>query len=243
MSLHAIRVISFGAILCFASLLIAQTPAVAGKDRVEQLNPFTHVAYIAAQTNPKSIRFEKIRYVHVPTKIAYTYHTPYCESAASREPGGSSFCPAAKEEVLVPAYELTYSFQAPARPSNTRNWQSPETFHVYFQPDELTPELRNAVDANKVDRADVAAHFAVNVSHEMANQTVVDTAESTFCDTKLMDGLWVQSDRNCTAKIAHTTVLSPSSHLKITIVPSSASSPDGQVVGTPTQSSTSSKNL
>lgn len=225
MFVNAVRVVASGATLSFGLLLPFGAHAQSRNDRVEQVDPFTHVAYIAAESDPKSIRFEKARYVHVPTKLVYTYHTSYCESAASREPGGSAHCPATKEDGLVPAYELTYSFHGPVRPSN-RNWQTQSNFHVYFRPEELSSELRNAVESGKIDRAAVAARFNVNLTHEMINKKVVDAAESTFCDTTLIDGLWAQSDRNCVPQIVYTTVSSPSSHLTVTVAPSPQS---GQV--------------
>lgn len=227
MRLNATR-LAPGAILCLGPLLLEQVAAQTGKDRVEQIDPFTHVAYIAAPSDTNTIRLEEIRYMFVPTKILYTYQVPYCESAAAPGPGVYTYCPVTREEGLLPAYELTYSFEGPRSPS-TRHWQTHPSFRVYFRAEELTSELRNAVDSDKIDHADAAAHFTVNVSHPSTVKNVVDPAGSTFCDTILIEGRWVQSDTSCVPKILHKTISSPSSHLKITIVPSWANLQPGQV--------------
>jgi hypothetical protein len=67
--------------------LIAKSSASTAQEI--DLQPFTHVARIPADSDTGTIRFEKAKMVQVPTRIAYTINPSYCEGLAFRDPGGS----------------------------------------------------------------------------------------------------------------------------------------------------------
>jgi hypothetical protein len=73
--------------------------------------PFTHVAWIPADSDTGTIRFETAKLVQVPTRIAYVMNSTYCRELAmpdtriSSEQAGSATFPsvaAAAEKRLLP---------------------------------------------------------------------------------------------------------------------------------------------
>lgn len=167
-----------------ASALIPVTLnlAAGGARGEETLQPFTHVARIPADSDNGSIR--------------YTTNPEYCKEIAFRDPGGSMYCSSARTGTPTTAYELTFSFVGPPLASDeygNRNF----TFTVYFRPDELAPDVRQAISNGKRSRSDVAGSFKISTSRELVRNIVVDEAESHFCADTLLDGSWINSDANC----------------------------------------------
>ena len=76
--------------------IIVTPPARSGASvQIRDLQPFTHLAQIPADSEKGTIRFETANMVQVPTRITYTMNPSYCEELAFRDPGGSMYCPAA----------------------------------------------------------------------------------------------------------------------------------------------------
>jgi hypothetical protein len=158
----------------------AASPVRAGQDtEVRNLQPFTHFTWIPADSDKGTIRFERAKMVQVPTRITYTMN--YCQELAFRDPGGSMYCPYAQTESPAPAYEVTYSYIGRPLASDEYGGRN-ITFYVYFRPDELAPDVRQALTAKKRDRADLAEYFTVNAFREPVRRIVIDQAQSRFCD-------------------------------------------------------------
>ena len=184
--------------------------------QTEALKPFTHVAYIPAQFEPGSIRFENVKMVQVPVTIQRRTDTTYCAELAFRDPGGSAFCPHIEVQSEAPAYRVTYSFASQpmaADESASRRF----TFSVYFHPEELAPEVKEAVSARKPNRADIAGYFAVNTYREPQRRLVIENEQSKFCPGSYVDGTWTHNDPGCTDDIHHTVIMSPSDYLTISV--------------------------
>jgi hypothetical protein len=165
-----------------------------------ELQSFTHVARIPADSDTGTIRFEKAKMVRVPTRIAYTINPSYCEGLAFRDPGGSAYCPYMQTGSPATAYEVTYSYVGKPLASDEyggRNF----TFQVYFRPDELAPEVRQALTEKKLNRADFAGYFKVDTFREPATRMVIDEAKSHFCDGNFVDGAWTHTDAGCNDEI------------------------------------------
>ena len=178
--------------------LIAKSSASTAQEI--ELQPFTHVARIPADSDKGTIRFEKAKMVQVPTRIAYTINPSYCAELAFRDPGGSTYCPYMETGSPATAYEVTYSYDGQPLGSDEdggRNF----TFQVYFRPDELAPEVRQALTEKKVGRADLAGYFTVNTFREPARRMVIDEAKSHFCDGNFVDGAWTHTDASCDDEI------------------------------------------
>jgi hypothetical protein len=60
-----------------------------GYREVRDLQPFTHVAKIPADSDKSTIRFEGAKMVQVRTTIRYAMNGEYCKELAFRDPGGS----------------------------------------------------------------------------------------------------------------------------------------------------------
>ena len=106
------------------------------------------------------------------------------------------YCPSARTGTPATAYELTFSVVGPPLSSDeygNRNF----TFEVYFRPDQLPLDVRQAISNTKRSRSDVAGSFKVSTSRELMRKIVVDEAKSHFCAGNLLDGSWTTSDANC----------------------------------------------
>ena len=201
--------------LTFVTLSLAAGAA----PREETLQPFTHVAQIPADSDTGSIRFQKARMVQIPTTIAYTTDPEYCKDIAFRDPGGSMYCSSARTGTPATAYELTFSVVGSPLASDeygNRNF----TFNVYFQPDELAPDVRQAISDGKRSRSDVAGSFKVSTSREPVRKIVLDEAESHFCAGNLLDGSWTTSDPNCKDQVHYKALAVPSDYVTVRIDPS-----------------------
>jgi hypothetical protein len=114
--------------------VITAAPASGPVTQTQNLNPFSHVALIPANADLKSIQFEKIRPVKVPTAIRYTMDAHQCELISSPDPGGSVACQYAQTESPVPAYEANYSYSGEPLASDEQANRK-YTFAVYFRPE------------------------------------------------------------------------------------------------------------
>ena len=187
--------------------------------QVEDLRPFTHVAYIPADSDVSTIRFEKGKTVEVPVKIRYTTDTSYCaELVLFRDPGGSMECPSRKTESPTAAYEVTYSFRGEELASDEFGLRR-FLFQVYFRPDELVSVVRTALSDRKVSRAEKASYFTVRTYREQLQQAVIDDVQSNFCDTTLRDGVWTRTDPNCQERINYKTIATPSDYITVRVDP------------------------
>ena len=187
--------------------------------QVEALDPFTRFAYIPAGSDLSTIRFEKAKSVEVPTRIRYTTDTNYCaELMLFRDPGGSMECPHGETESPAVAFELTYSFRGPELASDEYGLRY-FFFQVYFRPDDLASYVRSAICNRKLSRAEKASCFTVRTSREYVQHVVIDVAQSNFCDTTPLDGLWTRTDPNCQDRINYVTITSPSDYITVRVDP------------------------
>ena len=212
-----IRMKRIASALTLVTLNIA-TGAARGE---ETLQPFTHVARIPADSDTGSIRFQKAKMVKIPTTIEYTMNPEYCKEIAFRDPGGSMFCPFARTGTPATAYELTFSVVGSPLASDeygNRNF----TFEVYFRPDELAPDVRQAISNGKRSQSDVAGSFKVSTSREPVRKIVVDEAESHFCAGNFLDGSWTTSDAKCKDQVNYKALAAPSDYISVRIDPSEA---------------------
>jgi len=227
-----VRLVTFGAVLCGGLLgpFLHAGPlkrptgalnndAVSLKVQVEDLRPFTRLAYIPAGSDLTTIRFEKATTVEVPVKIRYTTDTNYCaELALFRDPGGSMECPSRKTESATTAYEVTYSFRGEELSSDEFGLRH-SLFQVHFRPDELVSIVRNALSNRKLSRAEKASYFTVRTSRGYMRQVVIDEGQSNFCETTLRDALWTLADPNCQDRINYKTITSPSDYITVRVDP------------------------
>jgi hypothetical protein len=119
------------------------------------------------------------------------------------------------------AYEVTYSFVSQPLASDeygNRNF----TFQVYFRPDELAPEMRQALSAKKRNRADTVAYFTVNMYREPVRRIAIDEARSHFCDGSFQDGAWNHDNASCTDEISLKAIAVPSDFVTVRVDPVSA---------------------
>jgi hypothetical protein len=184
----------------------------------ETLQPFTHVARIPAGFDTGSIRFQTAKMVRIPATLVYTTNPEYCKDLAFRDPGGSMYCPSARTGDTATAYELTFSVTGTPLASDeygNRNF----TFHVYFAPDELAPDVRQAISNGKRSRSDAVGSFKVSTSRELVRQNVVDEAASHFCAGNFMDGAWINSDANCRDQVYYKAIDAPSDYITVRIAP------------------------
>lgn len=187
----------------------------------EDLHPFTHLSLIPANSDPATIKFDKVKATKVFTKAESTMDPGYCDNLQFNEPGGSMYCPEVDYASPARAYDVTYSFQGEPLASDeygNRNF----TFDVYFRPDELPSGLRKALAARKVDRAELASYFDVTTSRLPVRTVTIDEANSRFCDGYYFDGNWMRNDPNCKDTVRQKTVTVPSDYLTVDIEPQSS---------------------
>jgi hypothetical protein len=203
---HKLTPIRLGIVL-YGALLVPSLPAA--ESPTEDVDAFTHLAYIAANSALGTIRFEGIKRVRVPAGTRHTAGARYCAEAAFRGPGGSMFCPSTGTESTAAAYEGTFSFTG--QPLASDEQASPRfTFKAYFQPDELAPEVRLAAAARKLERTDAAGYFAVHTSREPLRGVVLDSARSAFCAGAYADRVWIHNERSCQDDVHYTEITEPS---------------------------------
>jgi len=199
-------------------LLIAAARQRGTQTQIEDLQPFTHFASIPADSDPGTIKFDKVKTTKVFTVRKSTMDPGYCEDIQFRDPGGSMYCPLVQEESAAPAYRVTYSFTGQPLASDeygNRNF----TFQVYFRPEELAPALRRASSAGKMKRAELATYFKVAASRLPVRKVVIDEANSNFCDGNYVDGNWMKNDPHCQDMVSFKTVTVPSDKITVQVDP------------------------
>ena len=211
---------------CFVIITLATTAITAGTlastrngDVVEitDLQPFTHVAEIPVGSQTSSIRIEGIKLVKVATKRRTITNDVYC-SQPWAEPGGSMYCRRTIDESPVPAYRVTYSYRG--QPMTSDEYGSTYfTFSVYFRPDEIGPRLREMVAFGKVRRADLEEFFQLSTSRESVQQTVIDPANSSYCDGNYVDGSWIRTNPKCGDRVVYDTVAAASAYISVRVDP------------------------
>jgi hypothetical protein len=188
--------------------------------QIEDLYPFTNIASIPADSDPASIKLERVKPAKVFTERKPVMDPSYCYDLRFRDPGGSMYCPYAQEKSPAPAYEVTYSFTGQPLASDeygNRNF----TFQVYFRPEELPQALRTAISAGKVKRAELATYFNVATSRMQIREAVIDEANSSFCDGNYMDANWIQKDPKCRDKVSLKIATIPSDYITVRVEPAS----------------------
>ena len=128
-------------------------------------------------------------------------------------------CSSARTGTPATAYELTFSVVGPPLASDEYGNRK-FTFEVYFRPDELPPDVRQAISNKEWTRSDVAGSFKVSTSREPMRTIVVDEAKSHFCAGNLLDGSWTTSDANCKDQVYYKALAVPSDYSTVRIDPS-----------------------
>jgi hypothetical protein len=203
-----------------ASVAAARSDKHGVEMQIEDLRPFTHFASIPADSDPASIKFEKVKATKVFTERKSAMDPGYCYDLQFRDPGGSMYCPSVQEGSPALAYEVTYSFTGQPLASDeygNRNF----TLQVYFRPQELPQELRTAISTGKVKRAELATYFNVATSRMPIRKAITDEANSSFCDGNYMDGNWIQKDPKCQDKVSFNIVTIPSDYITVRVEPTS----------------------
>lgn len=202
-----------------AAVVGAQANAKAdSKSIIEVPLPFTHSASIPATSDPKSIKFERVKLTKVFTRVKITSDPAYCADLQFRDPGGSMYCPYTQDEAPADVYEVTYSFIGQPLASDEYGNRF-FTFHVYFRPEELPSRLRRALANGKIKRAELATYFDVTTSRPAVRAAVIDEANSSFCEGNYVDGMWVHDNPSCQDKVSFKTVTTPSDYLTIQVEP------------------------
>ena len=186
--------------------------------QTQELRPFTHFARIPADSDPATIRLEKIRSVRVPQLVQYTADAAYCRDMAFRDPGGSVYCPEPRTIGTAAAFEATYSYTGQPLASDEYH-AGRYTFQVYFRPDELAPEVRTVIETGKWKATYLAEYFMLHTDPERVHRVVIDESQSKFCDGNFVDGNWTHTDPACRDQIAYTTTTLPSGYLTVKVDP------------------------
>jgi hypothetical protein len=186
--------------------------------QIEDLHPFTHVTSIPATTDPQTIKFERVKAAKVFTKVKSTMDPGYCENLQFRGTGGSMYCPHTQATSPAPAYEVTYSYTGQPLASDEYGNRY-FTFQVYFRPEELAPAVRRALSVGKMNRADLATYFNVTTSRQPVRATVIDRANSSFCDLHIVDGSWTPNDPKCRDNVRFKTVTVLSDYITVQVNP------------------------
>jgi hypothetical protein len=207
------------AALCAGLLLTAVSagqsslPGSAGsQNQMEELNPFTHVAYIPAGADLRTLRFEGAKLVQRPVKVKRTAN-PNCGDHGFGDPGGSAPCSHTQTVSRAQAWEVTYSFDGPALSSDeygNRHF----TVQVYFRVDELPADAQQALSARKQSRTEKAAYFATQTYRKPVKTVVIDEAKSSFCEGAYHDGAWKQTNPKCRDNVSYKTVNSDSGYIR-----------------------------
>jgi hypothetical protein len=198
--------------------------------QVEDLQPFTHFASVPADSDAASIKFESVKTMKVFTERKVTKDPGYCHELQFRDPGGSMYCPSVREETPAVAYQVTYSFTGgPLASDEYGNRRF--TFQVYFRPEELPQGLKIALSAGKLDRREAATYFTLATSRQPLRASVVDEANSVFCDGSYMDGNWIQQDTKCQDKVSFKGVTTLSEYITVQVEPASPRTQQAAVSG------------
>jgi surface antigen len=186
--------------------------------QTQELRPFTHFVRIPADSDPATIRLEKIRSVRLPQLVQYTADAAYCRDMAFRDPGGSMYCPERRTIGTAAAFEATYSYTS--QPLASDEYHAGHcTFQVYFRPDELAPEVRTVIETGKWKATNRAEYFMLSTYPERVHRAMIDESQSKFCDGNFVDGNWTHTDPACRDQIAYTTATVLSGYLTVKVDP------------------------
>ena len=172
---------------------------------VSTLDPFRHVAVLPSDADLASIQFQGVKLVKVATKVRPATETSYCREQALRDPSGSLYCRVDRIVAKAPAYKVDYSYKAQplaSDESGSRNF----TFSVYYRPQELSAEAREAIARGKGRHPDVARIFEVKTYKAPQQRIVIDEQASKFCQGNLVDGSWTKADAECQEELSYRTV-------------------------------------
>ena len=128
------------------------------------------------------------------------------------------FCQRTTDEFPVPAYRVTYSYRGQPLASDEYG-NTYFTFSVYFRPDEIGPRLSEMVALGTVIRADLEEFFQLSTSRESVQQTVIDPANSAFCDGNYVDGNWIRTNPKCGDRVVYDTVAAASAYISVRVDP------------------------
>lgn len=180
--------------------------------------PFTNTTFLPAGAAPRSIRFESLKTVHLPSRIRYTTDPAWCDRP-SQDPGGSAFCPQIRMESPVAAVELTYSYTGSSLGSDEHGGGR-LTFQVYLHPSDIPAALREDLAAgHKPDRARLASYFEVAVRRDPAPRYILDPSRSYLCPGTYIDGNWQPDDPDCDIVIRSKKVEGLSDFLTVKVTP------------------------
>jgi hypothetical protein len=193
---------------------------------ISDLQPFAHTAYIPVGADLSSVQFESIKAMRVYTKRHSVTNEQFCAKRLGAEAENSPDCPHTTYKLLVPAYQVSYSFQAQPTASD-ESGSTYFTFSVYFRPGELDPFLSRALSSGKLSRTAAADFFRLTTLRDSDQQIVIDLAHSTFCQGNYVDGNWTHTNPKCQDNVGYREANSPSSY--ITVKVDSASRPAAAV--------------
>jgi hypothetical protein len=194
------------------------TSAVAQSVAVKDIDPFSRPAFIAADADLLSIRFQNAKLVKVHTKVRITTNDFYCQQVTFRDPGGSSLCQNIQFEASVPAYEVTYSYVG--RPMTSDEYGGKNfTFSVYFRPEELSVETREAISRRKSAKTNVAEFFYVDANRDLQWRPFIDKINSTFCPGSYIDGNWMQMNPACKEQVSSKLESVPGEYVTVSVTP------------------------
>jgi len=180
--------------------------------QISDLQPFTHIAYIPADSDLSSIKVEGIKMVKAATKVRSVTKPRDCDHPGA-EPGTSPNCTRTTYQSRVPAVKVTYSYRALSDESGTV-WS---TFDVYFREDEIGPQVRRALSTGKISRSAAAELFEISTVRGSTQQVVLDEKNSILCERYYVDGSWVHTNPNCEDSVTYRKVASPSPYITVKV--------------------------
>ena len=203
------------------SSAVATVPA-GDRQAVEmtRLQPFANIAEIPVGSDLSSIRFEGIKLVKVAARRTSITDKGYCEKGY-REPDGSMHCPSAQDGSLMPAYQITYSYNGPPI-SGDEYGNAHFTFSVNVRPEALNPTVRQTISEHKMSQTTAAEAFKLSTYRGLVPRVVIDDAHSILCAGYYIDGVWTHTDRNCKETLSYKTVSMPSGYIVVRVDPAAS---------------------
>jgi hypothetical protein len=185
---------------------------------IEDLQPFTHTAFIPVGSDLSSFRFRGVKAVVIPAGKASAVDQHYSAQVAFRGPGGSMYCSSVRLGGFTRAYEVTYSFDAQPL-SSDEHGNRRFTFSVFFRPEELSPAEWELLVRSRKARTDAAGSFELTTSRMLEERSVIDEDHSTSCDGNYRDGSWIPTNTQCEDKVTLKKVMVPSDYLTVQVEP------------------------
>lgn len=178
---------------------------------VEDLQPFTHTAFIPVGADLSSFRLQNVKTVLIPTRKISRVDKSYCAQLIFRDPGGSMYCASEQFGGFTRAYQVTYSFDSPPIPSDEYGNRR-FTFSVYFRPEELSM-------VQQAGRAHAREFFTLTTSRMPEQRWMIDEDHSAFCDGNYVEGSWVHTNPNCEDEINLKKIGVLSDYVAVTVEP------------------------